>query len=326
MALATRRKSSAKRSTGNDNEEGEHSHIRYDYSATHLDNEELAIQFEDQVDDISRDKYRMMVETDKLLKKAKQSADDMLLLKNKVKIRQPNESSEKVRNSLRPKRHSVGAILSHNQAANKQSNGENKHTTETHNHLVDGKHETGEVVDDDEVKPSNNLTMFLLSIQRVKRPQAQQTFHERNDERLDKRKPTDAEIKRKLQQRPMTSAHMTSRPGGYLNGDRTNPEEEDSMEGARQQYGIHVRKDFSRSRRELEEVSKLERGGNNRCVNKYEERRQQLLARSKDTQSLQHRINYFLKNVDEFKCSDDSSRVLPRSKTTLHSNRSPYVC
>lgn len=327
MTSLGRRRSSAKQRSVLDPDDPASFNIRYDYSDTHFDNEELETQFEDQADEIYREKYRMIVETDEILKKAKQNADEMLQLKEKVNCRDPDDSSELVRSSteLRRRQPSLGAgILQSSDDTRTQhehrfaDDKTDKHQVST---LTNSKTDTGK---QGYLKPLTDYTMFLLSIQRAKRPQAHphQFLTEGWDKKRDKKKTDETDSKQIPKKRPVKSALRSKR----------SPEQHGSCEDSGKKnalYGIHVKKDFSRSRRELEEISRLEQDIKYGNVDRYEERRKRLLAKCKDTQSLQDRINFFLKDVDEFKllCKKGNSvdKVLLRTKTSLGTRTSTFI-
>lgn len=86
-------------------------------------------------------------------------------------------------------------------------------------------------------------------------------------------------------------------------------------------YGINVQKDFTRSRRKLEEMSKLEMDSKYKYENKYELRRQRLLAMCKNNKALDERIQKFLCDIDEFKKLDK-----PESQLDIVPMRSKSAC
>lgn len=325
------RKSSAKHQNnnhGNDNGEPAFHLVRYDYSATHLDNEELEQQLVDDANELFLARHRLLSERDKMLLTAKQNADEMLKLKLKVKNRALNESSDKVRLSADSKSNQLLKQKSAVASSNSQEPLPEVHDGLNNRPIIHGSREKNMNFQPMTAKPINNLTMFLLSIQRLKRPEMHLTRHETTDDKRDKKKTLEPNVHRKLQKRPQTSAGLMKRPKSHQYGERFK-EDADEESVPKTQYGIHVRKDFTRSRRELEEISRLEQDSKYSNVNKYEERRKRLLAKCKDTELLQERIKYFLKEVDSFKlmCSEDNSedKVLLRTKTAFAPRTDTFV-
>ena len=317
--------------------------IRFDYSATYQDNEELAMRLEDQAYELHREQYRANVESDLVLKQAKKEADKTLQLKEKIKNRDPNESSNRVLNSAKLKRRpslfvdekpksqksknrskSLGGDAICNQTESTANQTKADATDGANLDMDDGKFETND--EPQEVaKPMHTLTMFLLSIQALKRPLRSKKQDQKDDKQdklsffasdksLSKKQPT-------RQSSLITSTLMPSRrPSSYHAGDASTAQGAISgVEDAnKNQYGIHVRKDFTRSRRTLEEISRLEQDSKYGYVNKYEERRKRLLSQCKDTKPLQERIHVFLKEIDQFKvlstAENSLEKVLLRSK------------
>ncbi|XP_060596236.1 uncharacterized protein LOC132750306 [Ruditapes philippinarum] len=300
--------------------------IRFDYSNTYLDNEDLDNRLENQAYELHREQFRRGVETDKMLKETKQNADEMLQLKNAIKNRDPYESSNRVSSSADLKRKPSSKQLRssasvENDTIAEQSGLANDANTNGNIKVdeVDGSQDTEKKI---QSKPLNTLTMFLLSLQTFKR-----NSHQRKP---DTHKPhageqhPNANIEHShARSTTLSTSNQIKRPSSYHSGDQRLYEsgrhrtETDKTAGS--QYGIHVRKDHTRSRRKLEELSKLEQDSKYGYVDKYEERRKKLLASCKDTKTIDDRIQTFLKDVDEFKsmASEENSleKVLMRSKS-----------
>lgn len=299
--------------------------IRFDYSDTYLDNEDLDLQLEDQADELHREKFRMCVETDEILKKTKQNADEMLQLKNAIKNRDPYESSNRVLKSADCKRKSSSKQLNVN-FSDSQETASKQTTAANFENSVDKQKESSQEENEDtekkvESKPLNTLTMFLLSLQTFKRHGLQ-----RKEEANKKSQTQHTEPHPEHHLPRMSIGHQdsnTKRPSSFHHGERSSHgsvrKHHVTDEKDESQYGIHVKKDFTRSRRKLEEISKLEQDSKYGYINKYEERRKKLLAACKDTKTVDERIKLFLKDVEEFKVmsSADNSleKVLMRTKS-----------
>lgn len=329
--MASNRKSAIKRRTDHEHEDPASFNVRFDYSNAYLENVYLENQLEDHASLLHREKYRMCVETDELLKKTKQNVDEMVQLKNAVKNRDPFESSNRVSKSADLKRrqrkdsvtqNSQSESNEHNNIAlNSAQSGSNSDAADSVKELVD-KGATGQTLS----KPLNTLTMFLLSLQTFKRNSNQAKKMEAtvtSEQTTNSRRNSAPPVPVKTHSKRASSFHardlkIKETPEGGLVDESTKP-----------QYGIHVKRDHSRSRRKLEEISKLEQNSKFGYVNKYEERRKKLLAECKDTKSVNERIQHFLKNVDDFKkeAMEENSleKVLIRSRSAQLNRRNTFA-
>ncbi|KAL4233452.1 hypothetical protein ACF0H5_008133 [Mactra antiquata] len=342
--MAARRKASSKQRNENENVV-----VRFDYSSAHLDNEFLTNELEDREFELWREKQRMCAETNESIKKAKKDANDMQQLKDAVQKRDPNESPDRVVKSADyKKRPSLKNIVSDMTKSNaelgnkKQSAGKDLKSSDDVDE-IDGsvkteKNEKGES-DTFKSKPLNTLTMFLLSIQNFKRAGNQAMKNESN-KNTTKPMPTLPEgiqgskdgktrkdekgVKGSAKGRKGdkgTKLEVWKRPASYHAGQTRVVDRRSSIMENRpeSQYGIHTKKDHTRSRRKLEEICRIEQDYRYGPVNKYEERRRKLLSASKDTKSLDDRIKHFLKDVEDFNTlsRDENSleKVLLRTKS-----------
>ncbi|XP_045197417.2 uncharacterized protein LOC123552098 [Mercenaria mercenaria] len=315
--------------------------IRFDYSNTYLDNEDLDHRLEDHAYELHREQVRRGVETDKMLKETKQNADEMLQLQNAIKNRDPYESSNRVSKSADLRRRSSNKQL--HKSASVESETIEKQPLET-DPDTDGNGKSIKGVEEDEIletdkkiesKPLNTLTMFLLSLQTFKRHsnQRKQEPHKMSNPNNGEQHSSSNVEQSHSRGKSLQNGHQMKRPSSYHAG------EQRAQENGRQkrvtdkkeesQYGIHVKKDHTRSRRKLEEISKLEQDSKYGYVDKYEERRKKLLASCKDTKNIDDRIKSFLKEVDEFKLmsSDDNSleKVLKRTKSAHFSRAKTFA-
>lgn len=311
--------------------------IRFDYSNTYLDNEDLNLQLEDQADELHRERFRMCVETDEILKKTKQNANEMLQLKNAIKNRDPYESSDRVLKSADLKRRPSTRQLKNSELVAHEnvskSTSELKRDTYEKQSSEKEQEELGETQNKLELKPLNTLTMFLLSLQTFKRHDNQ-----RKEDAVKKSLYTDMHSKPSTEHthstasirhdrffcnRPASCHHREQDKHENLRNNLVTDKKEES------QYGLHVRKDFTRSRRKLEEISKLEQDSKYGFVDKYEERRKKLLAACRDTRHTDERIKLFLQDVEEFKMisSADNSleRVLMRTKSANFARNNTFA-
>ena len=301
-------------------------HIRFDYSDTYMDNDDLDIDLEDQEYQLRREQFRKAVESEKNYKKVKQNADEMLQLKNALKNRDPNETSKRISKSADLNRRSSNSRSQMGHASTCNGVNINKEVGES----IDNNIETEVFIDGhkDEVdsKPktrTNNLTMFLLSLQKLKGLGFRQNL-EKQTQQDKKEDAKDDRFTNQTYTRSMERQDILGRPSSFKSViqsvvSQRNKGESDPKSRASSQYGIHVKRDFTRSRRELEEISRIEQDGKYGYVNKYEERRKRLLDSCKNTDNLKQRINLFLKDVDEFKretCNVKSTdKVIFRSKS-----------
>ena len=178
-----------------------------------------------------------------------------------------------------------------------------------------------EYVNDKGKKPSHLIESGVKSVQHYTNPDSLREFKRKRSisavqsysgNAYDSKKiSNDETVTRKMKKRPATVPANSER---HL---RPKPVSETSFDSP--VYGINVQKDFSRSRRKLAEISRLEQDLKYKYVNKYEERRKRLLADCKDTTSLDERIQKFLTKVDEFKQSGKPEskleKILRRSKS-----------
>ncbi|KAH3735747.1 uncharacterized protein LOC127850484 [Dreissena polymorpha] len=308
--------------------------VRFDYSDTYLDNEELDHQLENQSDELNRERYRAGVEADELLKKTKKDADEKMQLKNKIKNRNMTESTDRVTKSANIKRK-----LSQPVCVRPKSTVAKERIEEESEDNPDGNDTLDEIAvgikttdNSDKPRAFHNLTMFLLALHRRKPRTAQNKSSDKKDYKIDRLIANETVTKSDAGNRPAIqnltqtrpSVVLSRRPASYHVGDargKTPPVDTDKA-----QYGIHVQKDFTRSRRTLGDISKLEQDAKYGFVNKFEERRKRLLAECRDTGALNDRIKYWMKDVDELKIlsSPENSleRVLLRSKASQQMQRS----
>ena len=345
--------------------------IRYDYSATYTENNELEAELEDKTQFLQWSKYRASIEGEESLKKAKQNAEELLSLKEKVNKRDPNESSNKLCKVKIYDESKTDKAFDIMRKSKTDSNHNGTDKDDADSDLDDVFDGTGHMTDQDskpsKPKPLNTLTNFVLAFQKFKVSSVVKDHAVEHTAQTQEGKPTHmtqaqthrnsvtnngssiphpanadkmhcfqrklstpfienkkgtAHTSRKLsnpttgkyniQRRPVTVPANARRHSSYVPR-ATAVDSESSL------YGINVQKDFTRSRRKLEEISKLEQDLKYRYVNKYEERRQRLLQGCKHNKSLDERIRKFLQNVDEFKKTDnpDSSldKVLLRAKS-----------
>lgn len=316
--------------------------VRFDYSDTYLENEDLDYQLEMHEDELNRQQYRISVETDELLKKTKQNADEILQLKNAVKNRDPYESSNKVSKSAGLIRRQSSKQFDTSTSADDDTI--TRQTSDTSNDA--GALDETEIEDNTDgvdntcnSKPLNTLTMFLLSLRTMKRkfpPVKKQDTIKRSaniDDVHPKLKVGQHVGQTNSQSTTGQKAVLPKRPSSYHAGDIRSRESSRMRHGVDKmvdsQYGIRVKKDHTRSRRKLEEISKLDQDSKYGYVNKYEERRKMLLASCKDTKTLDERIKLFLKDVDEFKVissvENSLEKVLMRAKSAHHSRTNTFA-
>lgn len=309
--------------------------IRFDYSNTYLDNEDLNLQLEDQADELHRERFRMCVETDEILKKTKQNANEMLQLKNAIKNRDPYESSNRVLKSADLKhRLSTRQFKNSEVVADEnvsKSTSELKVDTDEKQPRKKEQAKSEETQNKLKLKPLNTLTMFLLSLQTFKRH-----GNQRKEDGVKKSFHTEMHAKPSSEHTQSTASighdrFLCNRPASYhhceqdkhLRYSQVTDKKEES------QYGLHIKKDFTRSRRKLEEISKLEQDSKYGFVDKYEERRKKLLAACRDTRQTDERIKLFLQDVEEFKMisSADNSldKVLMRTKSANFSRNKTFA-
>ncbi|XP_052810179.1 uncharacterized protein LOC128238367 [Mya arenaria] len=325
MAYARRSKSAGSRlsqkfSVINEADDPNSYNVRFDYSHTYLDNEDLDLRLEDQALELHRERYRAGVETDELLKKAKQDADEKLQLKNKIKNRDPNESSNRVLKSAELKRRPSKLVCDKQFVENASKTPTNEQTPEKDSTTENLMGEENEKLDEPrQPKCINNLTMFLLSVHTFKKNITQK----KDDKNVTEKKnifDSDSKEKKVPSHKKKPPQLLPKRPSSYHLGDTRSRSQSLPIgnEDDKSQYGMHVRTDFTRSRRRLEEISRLEQDSKYGYVNKYEERRKKLLAQCKDTQTLDGRIKSFLHEIDEFKvlssAENSLEKVLMRSK------------
>ena len=308
--------------------------IRFDYSNTYLDNEDLDNRLEDHAYELNREQFRRNVETDKMLKETKQNADEMLQLKNAIKNRDPYESSNRVSSSADLKRRPSNKQLLASVSVENDTIAENDGLdtdTDTNGNIkedeVGGSHEADKKI---QSKPLNNLTMFLLSLQTFKRNNHQRKPDSHKTHAGESLSNTEQSQNRSS---TMSNSNQMKRPSSYHGGDQrlyeSGRHRTDRSKAEGSQYGIHVKKDHTRSRRKLEELSKLEQDSKYGYVDKYEERRKKLLASCKDTKTIDDRIQTFLKDVDEFKllssAENSLEKVLLRSKSARLSRTKTFA-
>lgn len=300
--------------------------VRFDYSAIYINNDELASELESQESSLQRQQYRTSVETALVLKKAKQQADEMLSLKNALKNRDPNESSKRIARSAGFKRPSSVKMTA------TPSKDEPVKTDEPDSKSdVNGTLANGEVTNDGGSKPINNLTMFLHSLRKFKSLGTGKRHDEKDSQSKEENsrpvkkssaKSNKKSCKESLPKRPATVSTTDSH---RLEGQICGPLESLLSGDRSSQYGIHVKRDHTRSRRALEELSRLEQESKYGYVNKYEERRKKLLATCKNTHELENRIQTFLTGIDEFKKvqkdSNSIEKVIMRAKSAQLTRR-----
>ena len=348
--------------------------VRYDYSSTYIENEELDAELEGKTHHLQRSKYRASIEGDANLKIVKQNADELLSLKEKINKRDPNESSNKIRKfpmynvSEYSETKDRGITESGSTAGNKVDVLELFDVVDgIHGTNSDVRHSSEQDSPVSSTKPMNTLTTFLLAFQKFKvsRLAKDQTknideVHEDRSAHIKQKHITNDRItslpnsanviKRSCVQRKKDDTKYPKRPKsvhssrivcdayanketeGFLMRPVTAPNKtrrpsrrtprSTSVSSEYPVYGINVQKDFTRSRRKLEEISRLEQDLKYKYVDKYEERRQRLLDSCKHNKTLDDRIQTFLHNIDEFKKTERSDSGLDR---VLRKSKSAYI-
>ena len=347
------------RSNHHDNDDPKSAAVRYDYSATYLENDDLEAELQDTRYTLQRRKYRASIEGEETLKTIKQNADKLLSLKDKVNKREPHESANKISNLQVSENHN-GRIR--RQLVSNKSPSETDDSKSDANAVDDDiKEDAAKETSSSATKAINNLTMFALAFRNFKASSRRNTHPDRDESDSDKEisnftlhertlgkivRDTDSfkvkdtnklhpdlktEIVYSTPTRRMQMSLKCKRGGKGerrpatvpANSRRLSIDTCDSSEKApkSQVYGINVQKDFTRSRRKLEEISRLEMDMKYKYENKYEARRQRLLADCKDNVTLNERIQKFLHDIDEFKKLDKPAsaldKVLKRSKSAF---------
>ena len=316
--------------------------VRYDYSATYLENDDLEAELQDTRYSLQRRKVRASIEGEESLKTIKLNADKLLSLKDKVNARVPHESANKI-STVHVPVHQRNSHYQKTSTSTSELPSVNTNTlADTNGAINEIQNESNKGINRTAQKAVSNLTMFALALRNFR---ALRTRHNRleqdetdggsdkdisdtNKRHADMKTETNhsnplhnmntlSNFKRggEVKRRPATVPANSRRRLSIASSGLT----ENVPSG--QTYGINVQKDFTRSRRKLAELSKLDMDLKYKYENKFEARRQRLLADCKDNVELNERIRKFLKDIDEFKKLDKPvsalDKVLKRSKSAF---------
>ena len=284
---------------------------------------------------LQRRKFRASIDGEESLKTIKLNADKLLSLKDKVNARHPHESANKI-------------STVHGPLYLRSGNRQKTSTDEFANINVETTPATDSIdneIQDEEVKDTNavaqkavsNLTMFALAVRnfsalRTRRNQMDPGESD-SDKNLNDTNKCNKDLQHETNQThssyktntlPATKqvCELKRRPATIpANSRRHSVASSERTEVPNARYGINIQTDFTRSRRKLAELSKLDMDLKYKYENKFEARRQRLLAECKNNVELNERIKKFLNDIDEFKKLDKPvsalDKALMRSKSAF---------
>lgn len=312
--------------------------IKLDYSDTYFENEILDSELEGRLAQIRRERYRVSVERAETLKQARKEAEDMQQLSEAIK---------------------KGAIVDSVTIFSKDKNGEEKdksseltaETSVTHickdvKRLSTTRQESDTPINvkDNDAEPEqpqrtiNTLTMFALSLQKFRTPlrtnqraqtandssTSQETAQERplHPQRRHARsafaRPSGPRAFSRLDKRPKSQRPVTVRQRRIKDGEVL--EAADVMPVMVKEVSLHKRKQ-TRSRRELQELSKMEQKEHILKIDREAERKKKLLDWAKGESGLEQRVKLFVKSCEDFnkkrQCHESMYNSPRRSRTVM---------
>ncbi|XP_033740551.1 uncharacterized protein LOC117327606 [Pecten maximus] len=317
--------------------------IKLDYSETYFENEILDSELESKLAQIGRERYRVSVERDETLKEARKVAEDMQQLSDAIKKgaiadsvsifsggKDGKNGDEKV--SDRSAKTSMDSLCNDVNRINTNMNqGDSDTTSET----------KGSDTDSDKPRRTvNTLTMFALSMQKFASPIRHRIpAQTANDSKTKQENPSTTRPphpqKRqahsafarppgqraypRLERRPKSQRPITFRQRRIKDGEVL--EAADVMPIMVNEISLHKRKQ-TRSRRELQEMSKMEQKELSLKIDREEERKKKLFNWAKGGNELDQRIKCFVKNCEEFNRKRQPHEMLldtpRRSKTSMY--------
>ncbi|OWF42768.1 uncharacterized protein LOC110460678 [Mizuhopecten yessoensis] len=317
--------------------------IKLDYSNTYFDNEILDSELESKLAQIGRERYRVRVERNETLKEARKVAENMQQLSDAIKKGAIGDSvsifsggkvgkhvDEKDKISDKSSEASVDNLCNEVNRINTNGNQQDSGTTSE---------ARGSDTDSDKPRRAmNTLTMFALSMQKfsspirhrnpIQTPNEPRTKQENTPARSSHpqkrhahsafaRAPTQRAFSR-LDRRPKSQRPVTFRQRRVKDGEVL--EAVDVMPVMVYEINLHKRKQ-TRSRRELQEMSKMEQKEHSLKVDREEERKQKLFNWAKGSSGLEGRIQCFVKNCEEFNRKRQPHEIVfdspRRSKTVM---------
>ncbi|XP_060067766.1 uncharacterized protein LOC132547968 [Ylistrum balloti] len=316
--------------------------IKLDYSDTYFENEILDSELESKLAQIGRERYRVSVERAETLKEARKVAENMQQLSDAIKKGAIGDSVS-IFTGGKECRHveDKSSEKSADTSMDNLCNDVNRINT-NNNHQDSDTVSEAKGSDTDSDKPRrtmNTLTMFALSMQKFASPIRQRLPIQTPADTRTKQETTPARSSHpqkrqarsafarapgqrafsRLDRRPKSQRPVTFRQRRVKDGEVL--EASDIMPVMVYEINLHQRKQ-TRSRRELQEMSKMEQKELNLKIDRQEERKQKLFNWAKGGDELEERIKSFVKNCEEFnrkrqphEIGFDSPR---RSKTVMY--------
>lgn len=272
--------------------------IKIDYSTTYQENSILSEDLEGKIASIHRAKFRASVDTDEALKEARKEAEEIQRLSSAIRRGEIKDSV-----SLYDRR-------SHTPKSRQSTPRTNEVLCdEIHNTSFESRpqtHKENSVRRDSDKPPASTLTMFAISMQKLTASKSAS----KNDNKVMQRNI--------LGYRSFMSLRCLSSPA-YLRKDRQKRQRRPAIVRLQELkdgqvmeaqdipvmrpevvYAMQLRKRHIRSRRELQELSKMEHEEKFGKPNKTDEVRQRRYAWAKGTNELNTRIRSFLTDVESF--------------------------
>lgn len=269
--------------------------IKIDHSSIHQENATLLNCLEGKIASISKQKFRRTIDTDDALKEARREAEEMTRLTSAIKKGEIKDSVSLYDKQSHTPKSRDGVGTTQMMDTMRTSNSGSRPRTTTDNRQRD----IGKPV-------LSNFTMFAISMQKSKIS----TSPTKSDKQV---------LQRNVQgYRSFMSLRCFSSPA-YLRKDRSKRVRrpaivryQDLKDGEVMEaqdipvmkpevaYAIQLRKRHVRSRRELQEMSKLEQEEKHGKSEKPEDFKQRKLAWAKGNNVLNNRIKSFLTDVESF--------------------------
>ena len=269
--------------------------IKLDYSDTYLENEELENELDNKVRGLQKAKYKASIDRDENLERARREAEEIQKLSEAVKKHGPREDYLK-------------------ESSNKLFDSSNVREDVSMN-ILNSTHDsidpTGDSDDEKEdvvrLKPVN-IAMFKLNIRNFKRKMTEAKGHDAfgigSFSGLTRKSQSAQTSFSTSRRRPDVPPPMFLRPRTAIKQRKVKDGE--VLEAMDIQpiviQGVHTRKFHStRSRRELQEISKIQQEEKFGKPDRKAEERKKVAAWAKGDGKLELRIKKFLHDVEEFK-------------------------
>ncbi|KAK3589356.1 hypothetical protein CHS0354_010001 [Potamilus streckersoni] len=275
--------------------------VKFDYSEIYSENDELDLELDLTKTYINRAQYRARTDLDDNIKQVKKNAEGMKNLQEAIKNYDSKELCRNIsRRDIKPVR-----------KPNEETNGNTAASLETRTgseeHIAREKRTENQKEDESNTKPKNTLTMFLMSLHRIQTAKQVKKHSVKEEEN---------QSEESYPLRTQSTSIRSAAPGrsksvcyGGPRADSLNVQIKGMRPRIVSSSTYNADKQHSRSRRQLETISKLEQSFKFDKPSVYEERRKTLLANSKENADLQRRVKIFLKNIDEFKSKSKTNSL-----------------